>query len=139
MMTGCAVALLVTFASHMFAPHAAGLAAGANQLAPRAYDPVPLGATMPDGWLLSQLNAQDAGLCGNKYLGGGAHASDSKWVGGKGYNGLDESYVYWLNGFLPLAVQLGDTKKMAEIHEQMDYIFAAAENNTVAAGRGPTP
>ena len=113
----------------------AAAAAGSNQqLAPRAYSPVPLGATMPEGWLLSQLNAQDAGLCGNNYLGGGGHASDSKWVGGKGYNGLDESYVYWLNGFLPLAVQLGDEEKMAEIKEQMDYIFASAENNTKAQG-----
>jgi hypothetical protein len=114
---------------------AMGAAFGQNKmLAPRAYRPVPLGATIPGGWLANQLDAQDAGLCGNKFLGGGGHAADSKWVGGKGYNGLDESYVYWLNGYLPLAVQLGDADKLSEIKSQMDYIFAAADNNTKAQG-----
>ena len=111
------------------AHHAA--AAGADKLAPRAYDPVPLGAVMPSGWMknresdhgvgtppctdarfhlfrarahdsepcqlsllrrafvdaglyiaacaVAELDAQDAGLCGNHYLGespatgGGSH------------------------------------------------------------------
>ena len=102
-------------------------ARAARTLAPRVYLPTPLGATRPKGWMKSQLDAQDAGLCGNNYLGGGGHANDSNWVGGKGYNGLAESYVYWLNGFLPLAVQLEDADKMAEIKEQMDYIFGQAD------------
>ena len=112
-----------------------GAAVGDKQtLAPRAYRPVPLGSTVPAGWLRNQLDAQDAGLCGNHFLGAGGHAADSSWVGGKGYNGLDESYVYWLNGYLPLAVQLGDEKKMSEIKSQMDYIFTTAANNTKAQG-----
>ena len=36
--------------------------------------------------------------------GSGGHTSDSNWVGGKGYNSLAESYPYWLNGAVPLAV-----------------------------------
>lgn len=118
----------------VLAVQVAGASAGNKMPAPRAYDSVPLGATVPGGWLRSQLDAQDAGLCGNHYLGGGGHVTDSSWVGGKGYNGLDESYVYWLNGYLPLAVQLGDQNKMNEIKAQMNYIFSAAENNTKAQG-----
>ena len=105
-------------------------------LAPRVCLPTPLGATKPLGWMRSQLDAQDAGLCGNQYLGPvsgwkGGHANQSKWVGGtppKGWEsaGLAESYVYWMNGYLPLAVQLDDASKLTEIKEQMDFIFSAA-------------
>ena len=89
---------------------------------------------MPQGWLSSQLDAQNAGLCGNHYLGGGGHANDSNWLGGKGYNGLAESYVYWLNGYVPLAVQLADASMLAEIKTQMAYIFKQAETNAKAPG-----
>eukprot|EP01051_Picozoa_sp_SAG22_P002132 SAG22_NODE_93_length_20834_cov_27.179503_10_plen_363_part_00 len=123
-----ALLLILAAGAASAAPHShQDHARAPRTLAPRAYLPTPLGATRPLGWMKSQLDAQDAGLCGNKYLGGGAHANASKWVGGKGYNGLAESYVYWLNGFLPLAVQLDDAGKMAEIKAQMDYIFGQAD------------
>jgi hypothetical protein len=109
-------------------------AASEMVLAPRVYQATPLGATIPSGWMKSQLDAQDAGLCGNQYLGGGGHVNDSSWVGGHGYNGLAESYVYWLNGFIPLAVQLQDHSKIALIKNQMDYIFTAAANDTKDEG-----
>eukprot|EP01052_Picozoa_sp_SAG31_P011590 SAG31_NODE_658_length_13104_cov_4.409919_21_plen_195_part_01 len=104
-MRRAAVLLLLLLLMADATSSSAAAADAADVLAPRAYDPVPLGATVPAGWLRSQLDAQDAGLCGNRFLGGGGHATDSKWVGGRGYNGLDESYVYWLNGYLPMAVQ----------------------------------
>ena len=104
----------------------------ARTLAPRAFAPVPLGAVRPTGWMKTQLEAQEAGLCGNGWLGTGARANMSSWIGGPGIAqdaGLAESYPYWLNGFLPLAVQLDDRVKMAEIHTQMDRIFAEAGAN----------
>ena len=89
--TGLSLVMLLMFAA-ITAASAAG-AGAARTLQARSYLATPLGATKPLGWMKSQLDAQDAGLCGNKYLGGGAHANVSKWVGGKGYNGLAESYV----------------------------------------------
>ena len=50
------------------------------QLAPRAYDPLPLGTTKPAGWIRSQLGAQQAGLCGNDWLGGGGHANNPTFM-----------------------------------------------------------
>lgn len=88
-----------------------GVAAGSpRQLAPRALRPLPLGALRgaPQGWMRDQLGAQRDGLCGNRWLGAGGHVSDSSWLGGRGYNGLAESYPYWLNGAVPLSVLLGD-------------------------------
>eukprot|EP00656_Telonema_subtile_P012443 TRINITY_DN16266_c0_g1_i3.p1 TRINITY_DN16266_c0_g1~~TRINITY_DN16266_c0_g1_i3.p1 ORF type:complete len:778 (-),score=153.24 TRINITY_DN16266_c0_g1_i3:294-2627(-) len=75
------------------------------------------------------LHVHASGLCGNPYPGAGGHVNDSNWVGGKGYNGLAESYVYWLNGFIPMSVQLGDQTALAEIRSQMDGIFERAERN----------
>ena len=48
------------------------LLAAQRSLAPRAFEPLPTGATKPLGWMKTRLDAQDAGLCGNQYLGGGA-------------------------------------------------------------------
>ena len=134
---GCASVLAVAMAAGATAAPVAAAGEGsvgrghmrARTLAPRAYEPVPLGKTKPQGWMKTQLDAQDAGLCGNQYLGGGGHANKSNWVGGPGYNGLAESYVYWLNGYIPLAAQLSDDAKLAEIKTQMDFIFSAAEKN----------
>ena len=55
---------------------------------------------------LAHVAAQQAGLCGHDWLGGGFTTARSNWIGGPGGNGLAESYPYWLNGALPLAYLL---------------------------------
>lgn len=76
-----------------------------SQLAPRAFEPLPVGTVTPKGWLLAQLKLQADGLSG--------HLSqfwndiqNSVWIGGGGDGGLHERTPYWLNGIVPLAFLL---------------------------------
>ena len=50
---------------------------------------------------------QAAGLSGHLPLFWG-DVENSSWVGGTADTGLHERTPYWLNGFVPLAFQLGD-------------------------------
>jgi len=84
----------------------------------------------------SQLTAQLHGLCGKKWLGGGpypGHVENSSWVGGAGYDGLEEAYTYWLNGALPLSILLQDDDNggllLEEIEYGIDYVFDMAREN----------
>jgi len=110
-----------------------------SPIAPRAFDPVPLGKVTPSGWIRAQLQAEFHGLAGNNWLGGGGRVNQSNWLGGKGYNGLAESYPYWLNGIVPLATLLGDDAKgmQAEVKAQFDYILDEAESSKNKGWLGP--
>ena len=83
----------------------------------------------------SQLTSQRHGLCGKKWLGGGPYlgrVDDSSWVGGAGYDNLEEAYPYWLNGALPLSILLQDDDGgllLEEIEGGLDYIFEMSEEN----------
>ena len=81
----------------------------------------------------AQLAAQQAGLCGNDWLGGGFQTQRSNWIGGPGGNGLAESYPYWLNGAYAMSVLLGNETRQAQIAAQMNYIFDR-QNSTHADG-----
>ena len=121
------VALLLFAAAAAAAPPA-----GARGLAPRAYRPLPLGRTAPSGWLRSQLDAQQAGLCGRGWLSGGvgtpvSHANDSAWVAAGGVSSPhEESWPYWANGAIPLAVLTQDAPRLAQLRSMVDHILAAA-------------
>ena len=102
-------------------------------LAARAFRPVPLGATLPRGWMRSQLDAQNAGLCGRGWLSGGGfrgpptHANQSSWVRDGGTHGpIEESWPYWANGAVPLAALLQDAPAIAKLRAMMDHVLAAA-------------
>ena len=100
-------------------------AAPYETLAPRVYDPLPLGSIAPQGWLLGQLVRQASTLSG--YLSstrdlGGYHGDSNvvnmtKWLGGRGggpgyISSNDQWFPYWTNGQLtpkpssPLALSL---------------------------------
>ena len=106
----------------------------AKQLAPLAYRPLQLGSIVPNGWMRSQLAAQQSGLCGRGWLGGGGHIDDSNWLGGHGYNGLAESYPYWLNGAWPMVVLLQNETGQKSIRDQMNFVFDRQDNASVAKG-----
>jgi uncharacterized protein len=74
-------------------------------LAPLAFEPLPLGAVRPRGWLLAQLRLQAAGLTGNLDL-FWPDVADSAWIGGSAEGW--ERGPYWLDGALPLAHLLDD-------------------------------
>eukprot|EP01062_Namystynia_karyoxenos_P031287 TRINITY_DN23219_c0_g1_i1.p1 TRINITY_DN23219_c0_g1~~TRINITY_DN23219_c0_g1_i1.p1 ORF type:complete len:759 (+),score=211.75 TRINITY_DN23219_c0_g1_i1:84-2360(+) len=75
------------------------------KLAPRAFDPLPVGSITPKGWLLKQLRIQAEGLSGHLSMFWN-DVMDSVWIGGSGDGGLHERTPYWLNGVVPLAFLL---------------------------------
>ena len=101
------------------------------------YTPLRLGDVMPSGWMRAQLAAQQAGLCGNDWLGGGFQTQRSNWLGGPGGNGLAESYPYWLNGAYAMSVLLGNETRQAQIAAQLNYIFDRQASTHADGWLGP--
>ena len=78
-----------------------------NDLAPRAYKPLPLGSISPQGWILDQLILQANALSGvlsKSTFPGAITVNTSLWVGGNGTAGgnTDQWLPYWTNGNVPL-------------------------------------
>lgn len=92
----------------------------APSLQPFAFQPLPLGAVKPAGWLARQLRIQADGLTGNLDL-FWPDIKESGWIGGK-----DEGWErmpYWLDGALPLAYLLDDAALTARIERYLDCIL----------------
>jgi hypothetical protein len=77
-------------------------------LPPNAFDPLPLGAVRPAGWLLDQLKIQRNGLTGHIEEFWPDLSANSAWLGGKGEGW--ERGPYYLDGMLPLAYLLNDVE-----------------------------
>lgn len=73
-----------------------------------AFDPLPLGAVKPAGWLQRQEEIQAAGLTGHLDEFWSDVGPNSGWLGGTGESW--ERGPYYLDGLLPLAYQLNDAK-----------------------------
>ena len=82
-----------------------------SKLVPLAYEPLPVGAIKPMGWLKEQLRAQADGLSGHidEFW---PDIKDSGWIGGKAEGW--ERVPYWLDGVTPLAYQLDDAALKAK-------------------------
>ncbi|WP_295117806.1 beta-L-arabinofuranosidase domain-containing protein [uncultured Chitinophaga sp.] len=78
----------------------------ARQLEPLKYEPLPLGAVKPAGWLLDQLQIMRQGATGHLDEYYWKVRDNNGWLGGKG-DGWEET-PYWLDGAVPLAYQLND-------------------------------
>lgn len=89
-------------------------------LLPRAFQPLPLGAIRPVGWLLRQLREQADGLSGHldEFW---PDIAESGWIGGSA-DGWERG-PYWLDGVAPLAFLLGDERLLAKVHSWMEYIL----------------
>ncbi|HWC00223.1 MAG TPA: hypothetical protein VG672_26125, partial [Bryobacteraceae bacterium] len=99
----------------------AGAAWAANRppLQANAYDPLPLTAVKPKGWLLRQLRIQADGLGGHLDEFWPDLGPASGWLGGKGESW--ERGPYFLDGLVPLAYLLDDPKLIAKARKWVDW------------------
>ena len=96
-------------------------------LAPNTFNPLPLGAITPRGWLRTQLEIQAAGLTGHlgdfwKDVG-----NNSGWLGGTGESW--ERGPYYLDGLLPLAYELGDAKLIEKAKQWVEWTLTHQQAN----------
>jgi hypothetical protein len=101
-----------------------------------AFNPLPLGAVKPEGWLRNQLQIQASGLTGHLDEFWNDVGPNSGWLGGTGESW--ERGPYYLDGLLPLAYQLNDPRLKAKAqkwvdwtltHQQMDGQFGPPRND----------
>ena len=91
--------------------------------------PLPLGTLKPEGWVADQMNLMAAGLAGHQFD-FYQIVRESPWLGGRSeYSGLNEGLPYWLNGLVPLAYGLDDTRLKAQIHQATDYILTHQQSD----------
>eukprot|EP00435_Cladocopium_sp_Y103_P040954 s158_g11.t1 len=85
---------------------------------------VPTGAVEPQGWLKMQMTLQGQALTSHLPL-FWPNVANSTWIGGFADvdGGLHENLPYWMNGAVPLAVQLGDQELLGIIEGNLDIIF----------------
>lgn len=83
-----------------------------SPLQPNAFNPLPLGAVRPEGWLRNQLAIQAAGLTGHLDEFWDDVGPNSGWLGGTGESW--ERGPYYLDGLLPLAYELNDSRLIAK-------------------------
>lgn len=102
-------------------------------LAPRAFEPLPLGAIAPHGWLLDQLVRQASSLSGylssTQGVGSWFHGDSNvvnmtQWLGGPGWaqDHLDESdtwFPYWADGNVPLLKLLNASDALGKLPDDL--------------------
>ena len=127
--------LLLAVACGRAQPQAAAIPNRAP-LQPNAFNPLPLGAVTPKGWLREQLRIQAAGLTGHLDEFWNDVGPNSAWLGGTGEGW--ERGPYYLDGLLPLAYQLDDAQLKAKTnkwvewsltHQRADGQFGPAKND----------
>ncbi len=101
-------------------------------LQPNAFNPLPLGAVMPKGWLLGQLHLQAAGLSGHLDEFWPDLGPKSAWLGGTGEGW--ERGPYFLDGLVPLAYLTKDAALIAKVKKWMDW---ALDNQQPDGWLGP--
>ncbi len=92
-----------------------------------AYNPLPLGAVTPQGWLRKQLEIQASGLTGHLGEFWNDVGSNSGWLGGTGESW--ERGPYYLDGLLPLAYQLNDPTLKAKAQKWVDWSLTHQQPN----------
>jgi hypothetical protein len=119
-----------------------------DTLHPLRWQPPPLSTPLsptPGGWLHRQLLAQRSGFGGHElpmaHQGGIDTVYNDMWLGGRfaagGGGRLAEGYPYWLNGFVPLASLLKDTRYMAALQLQIHLIITNATTQQQGGWLGP--
>ena len=91
-----------------------------------AYIKLPLGSVKPAGWLKSQLEAQAAGLTGNidEFW---PDLVNSSWHGGDG--DAWERGPYFLDGLVPLAYLLNDSRLIEKVQKWIEPILASSRDS----------
>ncbi len=88
-------------------------------LQPNAFNPLPLGAIEPQGWLRKQLQIQAGGLTGHLGEFWNDVGPNSGWLGGTGESW--ERGPYYLDGLLPLAYELRDPTLIRKARQWVDW------------------
>jgi hypothetical protein len=88
-------------------------------LASSAFNFLPLGSIRPAGWLKQQLRTQADGLSGHLDETWADVGPDSGWLGGKGESW--ERGPYFVDGLVPLAYLLDDTRLKAKAQRYIDW------------------
>ncbi|KKZ61401.1 hypothetical protein EMCG_03957 [[Emmonsia] crescens] len=92
-------------------------------LLPFVFEPLPLGAIKPLGWLSDQLMLMANGLAGHEFE-FYQIVRDNPWLGGtRDYSNLNEAMPYWFNGLVPLAYQTRDKRLLEQARTAADYIL----------------
>ena len=132
----CLWALTLTFAA------ASGLAAQAGPtpnrapLQPNAFDPLPLTAVRPTGWLLRELQIQANGLSGHLDEVWPDVGANSGWLGGSGESW--ERGPYYLDGLIPLAYLTGDERLIGKARKWVDWTLEHQQPDGWIGPRGMT-
>src|SRR5947209_2808490 len=92
-----------------------------------AFNPLPLGAVRPRGWLLRQEQLQAAGLSGHLDEFWNDVGPNSGWLGGTGESW--ERGPYYLDGLLPLAYQLKDDTLIAKAKRWIEWTLNSQRPN----------
>jgi uncharacterized protein len=95
-------------------------------LLPNAYIRLPLGSLKPAGWLKSQLEAEASGLAGylDEYW---PDLSKSAWHGGDG--DAWERGPYYLDGLVPLAYLLDDSRLIEKVKKWIEPIISSSRDS----------
>ena len=112
-------ALPFTAPAHSSEAEAGRIVANRSPLQPNAFNPLPLGAVRPAGWLKNQLQIQAAGLTGHLDEFWNDVGPNSGWLGGSGESW--ERGPYYLDGLLPLAYQVNDATLIAKAKKWVDW------------------
>ena len=112
---------------------AAEATAESRELAATAFQPLPLGAVRPAGWLQRQLRIQADGLSGHLDEFWPDVGPNSGWLGGTGESW--ERGPYFLDGLLPLAYLLDDPVLKAKAQKFIDWTLDHQQANGMI---GPT-
>jgi hypothetical protein len=103
-------------------------------LLPPAFNTLPLGSIVPEGWLAAELTVMANGLTG--YLAEFWHdIMNSTFVGGDGDPGLHEKVPYWLNGLVPLSYLLPSQPQLAA--QRQHYLEYIMEHQAESGWLGP--
>ena len=91
------------------------------------FNPLPLGAVRPLGWLLRQERVQAAGLSGHLDEFWNDVGPNSGWLGGTGESW--ERGPYYLDGLLPLAYQLNDGTLIEKAKKWVEWSLNSQQPN----------
>ena len=84
-----------------------------------AFDPLPLTAIKPEGWLRRELQIQADGLTGHLDEFWPDVGSNSGWLGGTGESW--ERGPYYMDGLVPLAYELNDPRLIAKAEKWIGW------------------
>lgn len=117
-------------------PTQPGLVRNRGPLQPAVFDPLPLGAIKPAGWLRQQLRIQANGLTGHlDEFWDSLNPAKSGWRGAAGGESWERG-PYYLDGLVPLAYLLEDDRL---IQKAKDWVTWTIENQRPDGAIGPDP